>query len=58
MTVAQLIEKLKEFPPDLPAASFDVEYGVQVVEDVKHVSKHESCLMNREGNREEYVEIR
>ena len=58
MTVAQLIEKLKEFPSDLPVASFDVEYGVQVVEDVDRVSKHDSCLMDREGNREEYVELR
>ena len=58
MTVAQLIEKLKEFPPDLPVASFDVEYGVEVVEDVERVCKAESCLMNRKGNREEYVELR
>ena len=58
MTAAQLIEKLKEFPPDLPVASFDVEYGVQVVEDVERVSKRESCLMDHAGNREEYIELR
>ena len=52
MTIAQLIEKLKEFPPDLPVASFDVEYGVQLVENVVHVSGKESLL-----NGKEYIEL-
>ncbi len=52
MTVIQLIEKLMELPPDLPVASFDVEYGVQMVEKVIHVSEKESLL-----NGKEYIEL-
>jgi len=52
MTVAQLIEKLKDLPPDLPVAYFDDEYGVQVVEAIVRVPEKASLL-----NDKEYIEL-
>lgn len=40
MTVAQLIEKLKDMPQDLPVTYFDPDHGVQLreVECVEHIT--------------------
>ena len=56
MTVAQLIEKLKEFPPDLPVTYFDADYGVQVqeVECVEHITGFE---MDSSWDGEDFIKL-
>ena len=46
LTVAELIERLKTFPPDLPVCYLDVEQGVLVVNVVEQVDAKRATIAN------------
>lgn len=46
LTVAQLIERLKTFPPDLPVCYRDVEWGVLAVNAIEQVGTEEATEAN------------